>query len=239
MSSRIDTSTSRRGPRPKTPGTRPGRPGGRRDRNRRERATRLCEAALALFLERGLDPTTIDEVTGAAGMAKGSFYRYYDSKAHLVESLCAPVQAEVEAVFANADAALKTAGRRDAVRAAYVALGEALVEALVPRLDLVQLYLQENRGPRTEARAPIRALADVVTRGAIDLTATAQAHGLLRPFPPAISALTVVGAVERLLHAALADGLIDDLTDVPEQVTSLVLEGLRPRRPGASVWRTP
>lgn len=214
------------------PKERPGPPGGRRDTNRRERTTRLFESALALFLEQGLDPTTIDDVTRAAKMAKGSFYRYFNSKAHLVESLYEPLKEEVEAIFAAADTALASATGPEDVERAYVELGESLVEAFVPNLGVVQLYLQENRGPRNEARAPIRALADVVTKGAIGLTATAQTHGLLRPFPAEVSALTVIGAVERLLHAVLAEGIIEDMTEVPEQVTSLVLEGLRPPHGG-------
>ena len=53
------------------------------------------EAALRLFLERGLDGVTIDDITQACGVAKGTFYRYFDDKAALVESLLAPVRAEL------------------------------------------------------------------------------------------------------------------------------------------------
>ena len=55
------------------PRARPGKPGGKRDQNRKERIRVLQEAALVLFLEQGLSSTTIDEITKAAGTAKGNF----------------------------------------------------------------------------------------------------------------------------------------------------------------------
>jgi AcrR family transcriptional regulator len=210
-----------------TPRKQPGPAGGRRAMNRQERTARLLEAAVELFLEQGLDPTTIDDLTRRAGTAKGSFYRYFHSKAHLVEVLFAPVQEGVERLFARADQALTAAQDPKEVRQAYVDLGEALAAALLANAKAVRLYLQECRGPRTEARAPVRALGDVITRGAIQLTSTAHAHGLLRPFPAEVSALTVVGAIERLLFALLDEGIFDNLEGMPAQVTSLVLDGLR------------
>ncbi len=209
------------------PKERPGKPGGRRDTNRREKTGQLLEAALALFLERGIEGSTIDDITKAAGIAKGSFYRYFPSKAALVEALFAPVRRSVEQAFRDAGDKLAAATSADAMNAAYVGLGEELGLAFFPELDVVQLYLQENRGPRSEARAPVRDLADVVASGAIVLTAKARTHGLLRSFPAEVSALTVVGAAERLLFAVLVEERIESPLELPEQLTSLVLDGLR------------
>ena len=69
------------------PKQRPGQPGGRRDRNRKERLKSLGHSALELFLEQGIQATTIDEITKAAGVAKGSFYRYFEDKCALVAFL--------------------------------------------------------------------------------------------------------------------------------------------------------
>ena len=77
------------------PVLRPGPAGGRRDQNRKEKVRGLEEAALRLFLERGLDGVTIDDITKACGVAKGTFYRYFDDKDALVESLLAPVREEL------------------------------------------------------------------------------------------------------------------------------------------------
>lgn len=209
------------------PKERPGKPGGRRDTNRRERTQQLLEAGLALFLERGVEGTTIDDITKAAGTAKGSFYRYFPSKAALVTALFEPVKAALEQAFLVAGERLEAATSAEAMNEAYVSLGEELGASILAHLGVVQLYLQENRGPRTEARAPVRDLADLVAEGAITLTAKARTHGLLRPFPAEVSALTVVGAVERLLFAVLVEERVESPLELPEQLTSLVLDGLR------------
>jgi AcrR family transcriptional regulator len=46
--------------------------------------TRILDAALALFRERGFEQTTMREVAQAAGMAVGAAYYYFDSKQAIV-----------------------------------------------------------------------------------------------------------------------------------------------------------
>mgnify|MGYP000853831244 CR=1 FL=1 len=46
--------------------------------------TKLMDAALALFKERGFAAVTIDEITQAAGVAKGTFYTYFSVKSDIV-----------------------------------------------------------------------------------------------------------------------------------------------------------
>jgi AcrR family transcriptional regulator len=57
------------------------RPGPRR--TERTRAA-IREAANALFLERGVDATTVDAICAAAGISKGTFYLYFHRKEDLL-----------------------------------------------------------------------------------------------------------------------------------------------------------
>jgi AcrR family transcriptional regulator len=45
-----------------------------------ERRDELMNAAQRLFLEHGVGPTTIEQITSAADVAKGTFYLYFSSK---------------------------------------------------------------------------------------------------------------------------------------------------------------
>lgn len=47
----------------------------------------IIEAAGTLFVERGVDATTVDEIALSAGVAKGTFYHHFDSKADVVGAL--------------------------------------------------------------------------------------------------------------------------------------------------------
>jgi AcrR family transcriptional regulator len=59
----------------------------RRTRRPESRRQELLDAALRLYLERGVGTSTVAEVTEAAGAAKGTFYRYFPSKEHLLLAL--------------------------------------------------------------------------------------------------------------------------------------------------------
>lgn len=56
----------------------------KRPESRREE---LLEAALALFLKRGVTNVTVADITEAAGAAKGTFYRYFESREELTAAL--------------------------------------------------------------------------------------------------------------------------------------------------------
>lgn len=74
----------------------------RRPESRRQE---LLDAALRLYLDRGVSDSTVADVTEAAGAAKGTFYRYFPSKDHLLmalrdqftDELLATVEARAEA----------------------------------------------------------------------------------------------------------------------------------------------
>ncbi|MET0747211.1 MAG: helix-turn-helix domain-containing protein, partial [Rhizobium sp.] len=57
---------------------------GRRERKRRQTRGRIEHAALALFLDRGFDQTTIEDITEAADVSKRSFFDYFRSKEEVV-----------------------------------------------------------------------------------------------------------------------------------------------------------
>ena len=52
----------------------------RRTKPPEERRDELMNAAERLFLAHGFGPTTIEQVTAAAQVAKGTFYLYFKSK---------------------------------------------------------------------------------------------------------------------------------------------------------------
>lgn len=221
------TKQSRHSPKGPRKSTRPGRPGGVRDTNRKEKRQRLLDAALPLFLARGVEGVSVDDITRAARMAKGSFYRYFQSQEALVDALVEPVQALMEHALSACSRELETAATRDAMAEAYRKVGEVVAELMLAHPGVVRLYLQESRAPAVGARRPIGRLAETVSRYAVEITHKAQAHGILKPITPEVSALLVVGAAERLLHAVFTDEPVGNPLDIPAQLTTVVLDGLR------------
>lgn len=57
---------------------------GRRERHRAEIRQRLYRAALKLFAERGFLETTVEDITEAADVGKGTFFNYFPTKEHIL-----------------------------------------------------------------------------------------------------------------------------------------------------------
>lgn len=206
---------------------RPGPPGGVRDTNRAKKSQAIRDAALLLFLERGIEGVSVDDIMKAAEMAKGSFYRYFADQTALVEDLMAETKALMVEVLERCSAQLETAATREAQVEAYKSVGDVLATLLLEQPGQVRLYLQECRAPAVGARKPIIELSQLVTRYALDMTQRAQAHGILKPIPVAVSALATVGATERLLLAVLQGEDIGNVLEVPAALTTLILDGLK------------
>lgn len=209
------------------PDSRPGPPGGVRDTNRRARTQALVDAALGLFLARGVEAVSIEDITRAADMAKAGFYRYFADKEALVCALYAPISEEILGALKDCGETLERATKREELIAAYDTLGRRFLAAFLQDAGAARLYLQECRGPALGARAPIRALSDAIAHHAIAVTRQAHTQGMLKPITPAVSALAVVGAVERLLFAVLSGEEVGNPLEVPDALTTLILDGLR------------
>jgi AcrR family transcriptional regulator len=69
----------------------------RTSRGERTRA-RLCEAARAVFAERGYAPTRVEDVVEAAGVSHGTFYTYFDNKAAILDALIDATATDLQAV---------------------------------------------------------------------------------------------------------------------------------------------
>jgi AcrR family transcriptional regulator len=57
---------------------------GLRQRKRQQTRERLIEAAMALFLDRGFEATTLDDIAAAADISRRSFFHYFASKEDVV-----------------------------------------------------------------------------------------------------------------------------------------------------------
>ncbi|MRW84957.1 TetR family transcriptional regulator [Pseudoduganella sp. FT26W] len=57
---------------------------GRRERKRRETRTRICDAAMSLFVQNGYAAVTVDEIAEAADISKRTFFAYFPAKEDVV-----------------------------------------------------------------------------------------------------------------------------------------------------------
>ena len=75
---------------------------GRRERRRTEIRERLFRAALRLFAERGYLETTVEDITEAADVGKGTFFNYFPTKEHVLATFGAERIATIESALDEA-----------------------------------------------------------------------------------------------------------------------------------------
>jgi len=87
------------------------------------RRQELLDAGLAVFREKGVRQATVDDITAAAGVAKGTFYLYFVSKDRLFEALRERFTVDL---LATVEASLTTAAAEDSVARADALVGNAI-----------------------------------------------------------------------------------------------------------------
>ena len=149
----------------------PGLAARKRERTRRE----LGQAAMRLFVERGYDGTTIEEIAAAVEISPRTFYRYFPTKEHLVTTLARTSMTSfcTELAARPADEPLL-----DSVRTAIIAAyGDYWQE--VDHLRAVLRLLRETPALRArwldESHHQVRQVADVLA------PRLAEKPGAIRP----------------------------------------------------------
>lgn len=74
---------------------------------RQSRRDALVDAAFAVFLEKGVATTAVDDIVEKAGVAKGTFYLYFKTKDDAVNAVAERI---VDGVAAHVEAAASTPG---------------------------------------------------------------------------------------------------------------------------------
>jgi AcrR family transcriptional regulator len=109
------------------------------------RRDELLDTALALFLENGYDRTSVEQITSTVGVAKGTFYHYFNTKNDLLELL---VERFTDDLFDHIDAALAAVDGSaiDRFQALVAASSQAKLGRREETLTLTRpLYSEENR----------------------------------------------------------------------------------------------
>jgi len=73
-----------------------------KERRKQQLRDEFVDTARKLFTERGIEATSVDDIVGAAGVAKGTFYLYFKSKAELVTQVVSALLDDLESRISRA-----------------------------------------------------------------------------------------------------------------------------------------
>lgn len=72
------------------------------------RGEEILQAAVRVFVRKGLDGATMQDIAAEAGLSAGALYRYFDSKEHLVRAVFEDCERQNQTLFAQALASATT-----------------------------------------------------------------------------------------------------------------------------------
>ncbi len=149
-------------------------PGGRRERRAAETRLRLFRCALALFAERGLPNVTVEDITEAADVGKGTFFNYFETKDHVLG-----VMAEIQ-IGKMRHAESRVANSKQSIYATLRKLAQQLAEEPGRSPELARALLSSFLGSVNVREIVKRTMLD--GRNVVgELIAVGQQSGEIRP----------------------------------------------------------
>ena len=194
----------------------------------KERKQQLLDAAAALFAERGYANTRIADICTAAGVAKGLFYWYFETKEALFIELVRSMRTRLrraQAAASDPEADALTRMRQGAV---------ASVRFLAAHMAFFSLLEMEAREQN---------LAEVLREGSrihvddvLVMVTQAQREGLVPDhLDPTLLALGVHGAVAQFCHFHRTGRVTCDVDELGEFVADWVVRAMAGELPATAI----
>jgi AcrR family transcriptional regulator len=178
----------------------------RRQQQKAETARRIFAAAIALFRQQGFAATTVEQITQAAGVAKGTFFAHFASKEVLLDHIGQLQMERIHTAIA-ADPAFAERGARERLRGVIHTLA-AGITSQPAEMRALTVEILVHRSIFEVDRQGISALDTLITQIIVD----GQAAGELRADipPPRMASLS-----RSAYFLALFDWVQDEGVDLP------------------------
>jgi len=208
--------------RPPTP-VPPGPEDGRASLARAERRSQILEAAKQVFSEAGYHEASINAIIEKAGIARGTFYLYFQSKATVFDALLDSAMRELRARFTRIElddpaAAPPQVQLRDGlVRLLDYVLGDRL---------LATILLTGARAPEAEASARLGAFFDEAHALIKQALVLGQSIQLVRPCNAEIAAAALLGTVRGMIEYVVTTDTPPPVEEVVNELIAVALRGV-------------
>jgi len=197
----------------------------RAEAKKRNRRQQILKAARRVFAEKGYHGAHVSDVIKAAGIARGTFYLYFESKSaiflELVDGLLEELRASITGVDTDDDA--------PPVEQQLVGTIRKLLHLVVENRMLTTIVIREAVGVDAEVDERLKAfyaeLLDYI-RTALD---NGKKMGFVRELDTEVAALCVLGTIKQLLEQLVMsddERFAADVDRVAFQVLDFNLRGL-------------
>jgi AcrR family transcriptional regulator len=191
------------------------------DPRRQARQREILDCAKEVFAEHGYHNASINEIITRAGIARGTFYLYFNGKQTIFDAILDEALSELRARITRIEVDVPGA------EPPPIQLRQNLVRVLdyvLSDRSLTQILLNHKQSPQAEVAERV----DVFFADVTDLVDSSLQHGivmkLVRPCQTELVAAALVGAVRGVIEYFLSQ---DQKPNVPRIVDELITFVLR------------
>ncbi len=181
-----------------------------------ERRLQLVQAAQEVFAQRGYHAATVDDITRAAGVAKGTFYLYFQEKREIYYEVIRAFLQLIKDI--GRSVALAPRGADFYSRCEHAA--NELMKVFVDNREMARLAYRESMGLDPELERLIRTFYREIAEVEASNIRVGIELGVFRQVDPLLVAYAHIGMVERVLLAMLEE---DSGLPAPEAIVKEIM----------------
>jgi len=178
-----------------------------------ERRQQILSVAREVFAKRGYHQTTIDDIVAQAGLARGTFYLYFEDKravfSDLVDRFAGQISVAIVRIVTDDPGRSVVEQVRENIRAI---IGTSLADRAMTKIlftDAVGIDPAFDRKLQTFYDTVVQLLTESLKDG--------QALGIVADGEPRVLAYLTIGALKELLYQAVTLGFAEESADVLTQ----------------------
>lgn len=184
-----------------------------------ERRAQILACARNVFARRGYHAAKIDEIVEAAGVARGTFYLYFDDKraifAELVDRFLARLHLSIQRIDVEGD-----------IEQQVKANARAVISLFLQDRAMTKILLTDAPGLDAEFDRKLLAIYEEMIEYLVQSLEEGQSLGIVAQGDARIFAFLTVGALKELLQQAVRRDFGEDRADwLAEQVYAFLSGG--------------
>jgi AcrR family transcriptional regulator len=202
-----------------------------------ERRAHILLAARDVFAKRGYHQATVEDIVAEAGVARGTFYLYFEDKRAVLADLIDRFSSRITMAIMRIDPDDPARSAADQARANI----RAIVGVCLTERAMTKILFTDATGIDPDFDRKMFTFYDAVVQQLTESLRDGQALGIVADGEPRVLAYLSIGALKELLYQAVTLGLAEESADaLTQQLYSFLCAGYlrvepaaRGKRPGS------
>lgn len=174
----------------------------RADEKRQSRRAHILETALDVFSERGYHQARVSDIIDAAGIARGTFYLYFESKSAIFLELLDGLLRQLRENIVGVD----TDAKAPPVEEQLAGTVSRLLDAVLSNRRLTTIIVRQAVGIDADVDRMLGEFYGNLRAFIVRSLAQGQALGLVRPLDTEVAAFCILGTIKHVMEQHVGPG---------------------------------